>query len=1119
MLARISGGKSGIGEYLREGMKSGRHYSRDDMDKREIIYGNLSLTESVIDSIADRGQERYLHVTLSFKEKEIDHDTLCKVTDTYVNNLMSAYKDDEYNYYAEVHRPKLQNIYNPSTDTMDERYPHIHIVIPKRNLVSDGRLNPIGRHQSNVDYFNSIQADINHRFGLESPDENKRDVLKGKTEAIARYGNELSGSKSNANQLKQKALEISKDQSYSSFIDSLKEVGEVRIRNAGRDTEHLAVKFEGQKQFTNLRESIFRKDFLDEGKLHFNEEQNNRVLDYWRNTRSLEIKYVADASKGVRSEYSNLENREKNSFLRQRANSFYQKHNYSEEHFNGRYPRRRNHSAGGAERSAGGAERSAGGAERSAGGAERSAGGAERSAGGAERPVRTDRRSSNNQRSRVSTRRTELPHHPRTDSLQKLQKSTLVQNQGRTLQLLHGHAHTHLHSQGRGADQDDGLRRALSGGRGGRGTGPGLGGINTTSSRFKQADSYISQLTQNATSNKPDNSVSINKLNNNISASRVLAYAVEQYNLDSKDFHSTRNKSGEPRIKTGNRNYSNSDFLTKRLNLSWPEAKNVLEKLHSDESENKTFRVRNLPEVKNHWKTFNEDYKKRNNEMKNSLKEFKTDLRLQRQNVLDRYYNNKRNIREQRLSKPEQAYKLALATRSKMTQMDSLKDYERDTIHSIRNSIRPFGKEEVHTMQNLEAYEKQKDTNSQDQRKKDKEFYSHKNSIRPIGIDYTGDNRSAGVENLKKNLENSFENSQKTSLKVGQLDIKKNKHGADFSYQGSTVFRDHGDYLSFGKNTKDQKLVDVTLSYAVNRYGKNLDINGSQDFKDKIVQSAADNNLDVSFSDSKMNEKLEQLREHQNEIRKAEMGSTPNESGVTAPANDSYGQKGQGATPRADAGATAATGATANAGTADTGATAATGATANAGTADTGATESTNTATENSLAEREKARARDLEGVRDVTEATMSGESYPSKHFGNDKLESMYSKEMFRHATAESADRFTHDKFMGLREEMLTNSAKARGQDLKHPSNDILADKNASAAYKDSLAQQVITADQNIAQAHTKAAKNGTEPQIDPADKQTYDKAMELMIDYEIATKPHAHETAPNKKDHDHGME
>ncbi|MDF4825590.1 relaxase, partial [Vibrio parahaemolyticus] len=113
MLIRVGGGKGGIKEYLEEGIKNGRDYSRDELDERVILDGDLSLTNDIIQSMETEG-EKYLHITLSFKEDHIDNATLHAITQEFKAFAMTAYQEDEYSFYAEAHLPKIKSYVDKS---------------------------------------------------------------------------------------------------------------------------------------------------------------------------------------------------------------------------------------------------------------------------------------------------------------------------------------------------------------------------------------------------------------------------------------------------------------------------------------------------------------------------------------------------------------------------------------------------------------------------------------------------------------------------------------------------------------------------------------------------------------------------------------------------------------------------------------------------------------------------------------------------------------------------------------------------------------------------------------------------------------------------------------------
>ena len=156
MLIRVRGGETGIKEYLEEGRKDGRDYRRAELDERVILAGDLALTDAVISGMDKQG-ERYLHITLSFKEDEISRELLQAITDEFRDFAMTAFDGDEYNFYAEAHLPRIRSYTNQQTGEFIERKPHIHIVIPEYNLLSQRNLNPFGKVDQQTKFLEAFQ--------------------------------------------------------------------------------------------------------------------------------------------------------------------------------------------------------------------------------------------------------------------------------------------------------------------------------------------------------------------------------------------------------------------------------------------------------------------------------------------------------------------------------------------------------------------------------------------------------------------------------------------------------------------------------------------------------------------------------------------------------------------------------------------------------------------------------------------------------------------------------------------------------------------------------------------------------------------------------------------------
>lgn len=327
MLIRCRGYNSGVKEYLENGQKSGRELSRDELDERVILTGNLELTDLVYKSIPDNGQDRYLTFTLSFKEDEIQRDVLSKITQEFKSFLMAAYDSDEFNFYAEAHLPKVKTMIDKKSGESVERKPHIHVVIPRKNLLSGNEMNPVGNYKQNEKYFEAFQEYINQKYMLESPRENVRTVPTSYADMLSRYKGDDFRAKNK--DFKEKILERIFDENITTrkdFYSLVSEYGQTKIRNAGKPNEYIAVKLSGDKKFTNLKESIFSDEFILNRKVKKEPLDKNLInsrFNEW-GQRAKEIKYIDKmVSQKVRDNYYSSTANEKEQLLLNITNKFY----------------------------------------------------------------------------------------------------------------------------------------------------------------------------------------------------------------------------------------------------------------------------------------------------------------------------------------------------------------------------------------------------------------------------------------------------------------------------------------------------------------------------------------------------------------------------------------------------------------------------------------------------------------------------------------------------------------------------------------------------------------------------------------------------------------------------
>ncbi|EKC4415804.1 relaxase [Salmonella enterica] len=340
MLIRVSGYNDGAKEYLEEGVKKEREFTRDELDERVMLLGNLDLTQKIYQQIPDNGQERYVSITMSFFEEHIPVETMKDIAQEYRQFLMYAYRDDEYNFYAEAHLPKIKQVQDKKTGEMIDRKPHIHMIIPEVNLLSGNVINPRGNYTANEKYFEAFQEYINQKYNLVSPRERVRVDPTNAADVLSRYKGDDFNNKNR--EFKQQLVRDIIDKNITTrngFYDYVASFGETRIRNKGGENEYIAVKLPEDKKFTNLKESIFCDDFIVHRELKKPPLDKNVIyqrLQEWPQ-RSYELKYVSKASEGFRHKYRDSSPSEKLILLEQRKKEFYQTYGGK----NGLYPTQR----------------------------------------------------------------------------------------------------------------------------------------------------------------------------------------------------------------------------------------------------------------------------------------------------------------------------------------------------------------------------------------------------------------------------------------------------------------------------------------------------------------------------------------------------------------------------------------------------------------------------------------------------------------------------------------------------------------------------------------------------------------------------------------------------------
>lgn len=365
MLIRINGAHAGIKEYLEEGQKKDRFFTRDELDNRVILDGNLAVTDLVINSIKS-DKDRYFHITLAFKEDFIEPDILEKINQEFKEYFLHSYTGDEINYYAEAHLPKIKSYWSAKDNTLVERKPHIHIVIPKINLFNGNSFNP--SIKLTTKYINAFQEYINAKYGLESPKDNLRTTLDNKNNMISRYKGDLFNNQSKEQKINILNLITEHNPTTQNQLKTLLQKNGyiVTIRNKNDALlSYLNVKLPGDTKGINLKESVFRDMFLKlplvekltkitqqsaNEKMPANYLQasssrpinrtHQKLMQEWKTIKALEHRFLnRNSSKQQYQIYKKLSEEGKLAYLHKKYDAYYTKYNkFLEGIYNDREP-------------------------------------------------------------------------------------------------------------------------------------------------------------------------------------------------------------------------------------------------------------------------------------------------------------------------------------------------------------------------------------------------------------------------------------------------------------------------------------------------------------------------------------------------------------------------------------------------------------------------------------------------------------------------------------------------------------------------------------------------------------------------------------------------------------
>lgn len=808
-LIRIGGGVDGIKEYLETGAKVGRSMSRNDMDERVILAGDLDLTDRIISSMQTTG-ERYLHMTISFREDNITPEILRQVSADFTGFALAGYQDEEFHLYAEAHLPRIKSYLDEATGKLVVRYPHIHFVLPKINLLSGGGLNPFGFVKHNIEFIDAFQESINAKYGLASPKDNRRIDFTSESTILSRHkGDVFNGQNSDFKNTLLAEVLNKNIETYDRFKLLLKKQGATRTRNLGKANEHEAIKPFSESQFINLRHFIFSKTFIElptaekyarlnaEAGLKYESQVSPKavsenleaILSDWHDRRCKEIKYLNSGNAKVYQRYQQSTPEQKCNLLAESQAAFYEQY-------------QRGHADNSKDSSTAPQSRSV--------------------------AIEQRQTSKNDPPPAASADEDGLPCRSQSKAAQPAGPGEILFKGNSSGVTEHDRGEsTYL------------VRRAVK---------------QSNNETGRVDDSVISQLLRDKKEQIEQRTriqeLDFKKIKEDIDAHRVLMSLSHSHGVLVEKYRITKARNGSDRIKCGTKNYNVSDFLTKELHFSWLQASAIMQSVYNKQICLENFvQKRGLPD-KGIWAEY-QTYLRSNStkiaherRMRWEMQRECEKIRLAR--IKSDFYEKKRELyadKSRTAAERRAAISICIMARvAKEAALRAEKAQERDDIKNEQNGLQIERYRDY-----LLARAKEDDEQALIELRRQR--------VEPDAPRYVTA-ASFGA------CENSTPKSATKLLDLCGLTYDVDRTGAvTYSRDGRKILTDEGRVLKV--LVQDDETIETVIRVAFAKFGRKMTITGNSEFREKVARFVARSGMKIDFGDSYTDNLVQEYRREQ----------------------------------------------------------------------------------------------------------------------------------------------------------------------------------------------------------------------------------------------------------------
>lgn len=335
------------------------------------------------------------------------------------------------------------------------------------------------------------------------------------------------------------------------------------------------------------------------------------------------------------------------------------------------------------------------------------------------------------------------------------------------------------------------------------------------------------------------------KIISSLEANRLLADLSQTHGVITSKYEVTENKAGVDRIKAGNRNLSVSDFLTKELKMPWAEAEKVLKASYQKQLDNAPTITKQTPK-RDLWEAFRNTQPAQTKLKASEWRVQRESEKLRRADIRNDYQLKRTDIQSKR-STPTKERKAALsiARMERVGKDMALRQAVTEERQALKEKYNKPLQERYHYFLTELA--------NQGDEKALAELRRHHN--KPPAI--VTQNAIEGVNSKADKGESN--NIQFLRSMAYSVDGAGNvTYYADKSKQRALLI-DSGKTVDV-MQAKDIQAVEAGLRLAMQKFGSNLKIDGSKEFKQQVIEVALKAGLQVTFENKAMNDELSRRR-------------------------------------------------------------------------------------------------------------------------------------------------------------------------------------------------------------------------------------------------------------------